>query len=112
MPDQRTKPVVIIKPKAMSKADIRRMNHAGITVVEAESPESIRFLDPPPFDRDQQERAAISLSRILLTTGNNNTPYYRQTIAEMYVKILLEGTPLEQRPVAPVAQVPTAKKQP
>lgn len=86
------------------------MNRAGITVVEAKNPDKIRFLDPPPFDRDPQERAAISLGRVLLTTGTHNTSYYRSTIAEMYVKMLIEGGALESRTIPNVPDVPTTKR--
>lgn len=107
---ERVRPVVIIEPGAMSKRDISRMNKAGITVVEAKNPPAIRFLDPPPYDRDDQERAAISLCRVLLTQGATNTQYYRSTIAEMYVKLLMEGHPLEARAVEPVKAVAPAPK--
>lgn len=107
--EQRTRPVVIIEPGAMSKRDVERMNKAGITVVEAKNPPAIRFLDPPPYDRDQQERAAISLCRVLMTNGSANTAYYRSSIAEMYVKLLIEGKALDERPVPSVAAVPPAR---
>lgn len=110
MSTERTKPVVIIEPGAMSKRDVAKMNKAGITVVEAKNPEAIRFLDPPPFDRNAQERAAIELCRVLLQSGSIGTSYQRYNIAEMYVKLLLEGSPICERHVPSVAQVPTQKK--
>ncbi len=102
-PEKRVQPVVIIEPGAMTRKDINRLNKAGIVVVEAKNPPSIRFLDPPPTDRKEMERAAIKLCRVLLTEGTYASTYSRQTIAEIYVKLLLQGMPLEG------VSVPTVK---
>lgn len=111
-PEKRVNPVVIIEPGAMERRDINRMNGAGIVVVEAKNPPSIRFLDPPPTDRTEQERAAIQLCRILLTQGSSGSNYCRATIAEMYVKLLLEGMPLQgvSVPVVKPIEAPPVKR--
>lgn len=102
---QRTKPVIIIEPGAMAKRDIDKMCRCGISVIEAKNPPAIRFLDPPPFDRDRQERAAIALCRILLTHQSKG-PFYVSDISQMFCKLLMEGDALSSRAVEPVTQVP------
>jgi hypothetical protein len=96
----------------MSPKDVKRMNGAGIVVVEAKNPPAIRFLDPPPTDRNEQERAAIQLCRVLLTQGSSGSNYNRATIAEMYVKLLLEGMPLQgvSVPVVKPIEAATVKR--
>src|SRR4051812_37592022 len=108
-PEKRVNPIMIIEVGAMAPKDIRRMNGAGIVVVEAKNPPAIRFLDPPPTDRNEQERAAIHLCRILLTQGNYATTSARSTISEMYVKLLLEGMPLQGVAVPPVKPIEAAQ---
>jgi len=103
---ERTKPVIIIEPGAMSKKDIKKMNACGIAVVESKNPEAIRFLDPPPFDRSKHERAAIALCRILLTSGNSGTSYQRYQLSEKYVELLIQADALDERTPEPVKNVP------
>lgn len=98
------KPIIIIQPGAMSKRDVKRMNDAGITVVEAKDPQSIRFLDPPRASYAEQERAAISLCRTLLSNGSASTQYYRSTISEMWVAALLNGGALKNMEAVPAVK--------
>jgi hypothetical protein len=107
---ERIKPVIIVEPGAMAKKDIAKMDKAGITVVEAKNPQNIRFLDPPPCDRNDYERACIKLSRFLLTAGAINTQYSRYNISEFFVKALLDGIPMEQQTVQPVTPVQSTTK--
>ena len=96
-----TKPILILPPGAISKEDLAKLNDNGICTVEAADPSKIKFLDPIPSmkDRTKIEDAAIALSRRLLSWDvPNNVSVTKADAAQMYVKALIEGTCLSDKP--------------
>ncbi len=99
-------PLFILARGEMSKGDIAKLNEFGFLTVEAKDPSKIRFAEPPPGDYTEMEKASIRLTRWIM--GNNsNATFYKSTIVEKFVQILLEGSPL-----APVPQPEPPKKVP
>jgi hypothetical protein len=110
-PDKRIRPVIIIPPKTLSKKDIKKMSENGFCVVEAEDPSKVRYLDtPPPYDYSDQERAAIQLCKVLLSSGVPTTNWQKMTITEKFIELLIKGSPLQAAQPQPVATVPPATK--
>lgn len=106
-------PVVIIKPGAMTKEAQAAMNRAGITVVEAKDPSAIRFLNPPSPNRTAQEKAAIELCRVLLTSeGLTMSDSYKDFTAKLYIQCLLKGSAFEKLTVPSVPAVPPTPAKP
>lgn len=68
MSESRMKPLFLVKPGTMSRADIRRAEKlAGVCIVECADPEGSRYSDPPiDAEIDVQARAALSLLRVIL----------------------------------------------
>jgi hypothetical protein len=97
------KPLFIVKPGTMSRADIKRAEKlAAICVVECSDPDAVRFLEPPPdAGLDVQARAALSLVR-LVTNGTG--PYQRGELLKWFVDQILnfKGAPATVPPVHPV----------
>lgn len=100
------KPIVIIPVGAMTRRDIRRLEAAGIIVAEAKDPPSVRYLEPPSPDRTAQERALMALARLILRSSTLH--WARSEAAEMYVKMLLDGAPLQGQAVPHVTPAKTA----
>ena len=92
------KPMMIVPPKTFSEGDLQLLRDNGICIVETADPAAVRFVDPLPVvsSRSEMERAAIALSRKLLTKGH--CPWNDTTlgdIARMFADLLLEGTSLD-----------------
>ncbi len=68
---EKLKPVVILPPKSMTKADMQQLREAGICVVECKKPSEVRFLDPPPCGYELRNQAAI---KMFLKIVNNEVP--------------------------------------
>lgn len=100
---QKLKPLFLIKPKTMSRADIRRAEKlTGIVIVECEQPESARFLDAPPdAGLDVQARAALSLMRYIVANGSGATAtFYKGDLTRFFIDALLTApTPKSVAPV-------------
>jgi hypothetical protein len=91
------KPMIILPPDVMDKEEIKKLNDNGMCVVVAKEPSKIKFVDPIPAasSRTHMENAAIALSRKLLNwPWEKNASIYKGTVAEMYITLLVEGTPL------------------
>lgn len=74
----------------------------GLCVVCAKDPTQVKFLDPIPAEaqRSKIEHAAIKLSRMILNGDWNRSVYPslgKKEFAELYMEILMEGTPLDRR---------------
>jgi hypothetical protein len=93
------KPLFLIKPKSMSRRDIKRAEAGGFIIVECSEPEAARFLEPPLMaNLDEQARAGLWLMRFVT---ENQGPYQRADLTRNLVKILMDG----HRPAA----VPSVK---
>ena len=95
------KPMMIIPPNTMSQSDIKLLRENDVCVVVAKNPANVRFVDPIPVlsSRTQMEHAAIQLSRRLLNgqmAFNDFGDTNRNKIANLYVQLLVEGTPLDR----------------
>lgn len=95
------KPMMVLKPGAMSDAHMELLRENGMCVVVAENPADLKFVDPLPVcsSRTQIEKAAIRLSRIILAGhwGNysSSNAIGRSEAARIYVDLLIEGTTLD-----------------
>lgn len=92
------KPIIIIPPDTMTSEDIQKLNDNDLCVVVSKDPSKVKFVDPIPsaLQRTKVESAAIALSRkILRWPWDKNTCLYKGTVAEMYVELLVTGTPLD-----------------
>jgi hypothetical protein len=101
-------PLLIVKPKTMSRTDIRRAEKlGGICVVECADPETARFVEPPVhMGGDAMAVAAVSLVRYVLAQSSGSVTITPNQIARWYVDILLKGSsPATSPSVAPVASV-------
>lgn len=92
------KPMIILPSDVMSKDDIEILRANNICVVVATDPSKVRFVDPIPAQssRTDIENAAIKLSRKILSGHFNEDS--TKTFAQMYVSLLVQGTPLDSRP--------------
>jgi hypothetical protein len=106
MPDA-MKPILILPPDSMSAEDIEKLNANGICTVVCINPAAVKFLDPIPSaaGRGKVEQAAIGLSRKLLNwqwigNSNLNADYRldRKDICQLYMDVLMRGTPLSAEP--------------
>jgi hypothetical protein len=97
------KPLFIVKPGSMSRADIRRAEkQAFICVVECDAPDAVRFLEPPPnAGLDVQARAALSLMRFVT---NGVGPFQRGELLKWFVDAILnyKNPPASVEKVLPV----------
>lgn len=102
------KPLFIVKPKTISRRDIKRAEeHAGICIVECSDPDSTRFLDPPPAaDLDVQARAAISLMRMI--NKSSAVQFQRSELNKWFVDMMLDWK--AQPATVPPVQPPKASK--
>lgn len=96
------KPIIIIPPKLMSAEDVKLLADNGLCVVTAKDPALVKFLDPIPAEAQGSkiEHAAIKLSRMILNGDWNRSAYPslgKKEFAELYMEILMEGTPLDRR---------------
>jgi len=107
---ERIKPLFIVKPKTMSRRDIKRVEKlTGLCIIECAEPESCRLLEPPvDAGIDVQAKAALSLMRYIIndvTVSNTNGSYYKATLIMRFVDAIVNAS----RP-APVAGVKSVKK--
>ena len=91
------KPIMILPPNAMSKADIDLLNTNDLCVVIAEDPALVKFVDPLPAQssRNEVENAAIQLSRRLL---HSDSVHSRGDVTKIFVDLLTKGTPISAGP--------------
>jgi hypothetical protein len=95
------KPMIILPPDTMSEEHIKLLRDNELCVVVAKDPAKVKFVDPLPVvsSRTKIESAAIQLSRIVLngTWGHWSTMgcIGRDTMAKIYVDLLMDGTPLD-----------------
>lgn len=94
MSDSKIKPVIILPNGEMSREDIAQLREIGFCAVEAEHPDSVRFLAPPPESYGPQERAAIKLARYIMSQSRG-TQFERSSLVEKLAQCLIEGTPLQ-----------------
>lgn len=96
------KPMIILPLGCMSKENLKILNDNGICVVEAKDPSKVKFVDPIPSisSRTDIERAAIQLSRKIMTHPDNGGFDYkngiqRSDIVKLYLDFLMKGTALD-----------------
>jgi hypothetical protein len=99
----RFKPVIVLPPDQMSREDINELRTAGFCVVEAKDPSLVRFIEPPVVSVSDQERAALSLCRMLANPSKRESVFSGGTIAASLCDLLLNDGRLT--PVAPVPSV-------
>lgn len=94
------KPIIILPPDAMSEEHIKLLRENELCVVVAKNPAVVKFVDPLPVitQRTKVEAAAIALSRKVLNPGFWTSNDTRQLMAQTYVDILINGTPLQKGP--------------
>ena len=95
----KAKPLFLVKPDTMSRADIRRAERlCGICIVECKTPDEARFLDPPlDAQIDVQARAALALTRIVVQ--HQETTFTRSTLLKWFVSHLTDQAPGAVTPV-------------
>ena len=88
---RRIMPALLVKPGAMSKRDIARLERlGGILAVECADPESAKFVEAPFHgDIDDLSRAAMELLKLVLVQPNPD--FTRATLTKWYVDILVSG---------------------
>lgn len=93
------KPMIVVPPKNISDKDLRALRENGLCVVEAKNPSAVKFIDPIPAlsSRSQIENAAIQLSRKLLS-GDLVGHEYKKEVANLFVSLLVKGSPLDPNP--------------
>ncbi len=97
---KRMRPVIILPKGEMSAEDMARLNANDFCVVEAEHPENVRFMEPPPEGYTGQERAAIRLCRTILDQGRHAN-WSGADLIQRLVHYLVAGTPLGPPPAPP-----------
>lgn len=106
-PPQRMKPVIVLPKGCMTKEDIRTLRENGFCCVEAEKPDLVRFIEPPPMGYSVQEQAAVKLCRFL-RLSSHSSPWSYSTVMTKLAEIMIEGSPLAVVPtvltVPPVQQ--------
>ena len=98
--DQKMKPMIILPPDAMSAEDVDLLRANGLCVVVAKEPSLVKFMDPIPAvsSRTAVENAAIQLSRKIIGKGYWTSTGTRESLAALYVDLLVAGTSLDPRP--------------
>lgn len=92
MAEMKFYPLLLVKPKTMTRADIRRAEKlGGICVVECSEPETSRFVEPPALiGGDVLAHAAITLTRFIMSQPSP-MKFDRNEIAKWFVDLLLKG---------------------
>lgn len=93
---ERIKPLFLVKPKSMSRRDIRRAEkEAGIVIVECEEPQTTRLLEPPiDQEIEVQARAALQLMRYVLNnTAGPTTTFYGSNLVKFFVDAMIYQPP-------------------
>lgn len=88
-------PILIVPKRSMTKADIRLLRLNGICVVEAQEPSAVRFIEPPMMGYSHEERAAIKLSRFLMSMDNTSNCRDRHDIRSAFAHYVIQGTSLD-----------------
>lgn len=107
-PFGKARPLFIVKPKTMSRTDIRRAEKlTGICVVECDDPASVRLLEPPiDAEIGLQARAALKIFRMMVNGGQHNTVTYNKSdVMRWFLDMLIAGSPIPEPP-----RVPPVKK--
>lgn len=94
MSEPRIKPVIIISKGELSPEDIALLRENQFCVVEAENPDDVRFMEPPPQGYSAQETAAIKLARYVVSYGNPDVNFTRRGLVDLLCQYMIEGTPL------------------
>jgi hypothetical protein len=105
--EQRIKPVMILPRGEVSPEDIALMRENGFCVVEAQNPDAVRFMEPPPNGYSEQEKAAIALCRHLMKFQPDVT-WTKREVGHMLAQFFIEGSPLQY--VEPAKQVERVKR--
>jgi hypothetical protein len=102
-------PLLLVKPKTMSRQDIRRAEKlGGICVVECAEPETARFVEAPlHVGTDALAGAALALVRFLQGQPQGSN-FGRNEIAKWYVDFILKSAGPAGTPAVPT--VPPVKK--
>lgn len=95
----RVKPIIVLETGMMSEDDMNRLRDNGICVVESESPDMVRFVDPPITGYDKMELAAIELFRRCIS--QDGWQLHRKTLAEQWALILMDGEKMAKLPTVP-----------
>src|SRR5262245_57081515 len=105
------KPVIILPCEAMSKEDIELLRANDICVVEADDPDAVRFMEPPPSgDYDVVDRGAIELGRWILAQSPTDQYTCTVLVAKLARAIVLARQQVESQSVSSVPQITRAKK--
>lgn len=90
----RVKPVIVLPKGELSPEDLQLLRDNGFCVVEAEHPDAVRFMEPPPQGYTTQEQAAIKLCRYIVNYENQNVSFDRRSLVDLLCRYMIEGTPL------------------
>lgn len=91
----RVKPLFLVKPGAITATDIERAEReCGICIIECETPDAVRLLEPPiDAGIDAQASAALSLTRMVLNhEGNSYTTFTKAGLIEWFTRALMYGS--------------------
>lgn len=98
------KPMMILPDDLMTQEQAGILRANGICVVTCKDPARVKFVDPLPVvtSRNEVENAAIRLCRMLMNwqwpngvTFGDQTSIGKNTVAKMYVDLLLQGSSLD-----------------
>lgn len=101
------KPIIVLPPDAMDKANIAMLRRNGICVVICQKPEQVRFVEAPIGSQDRCERAAVSLFRHIAS----RTDAYcdRSKLLATFAKFVVAGTELDPVPAVKINQPQSAE---
>lgn len=85
------KPVIIVRTGHVEPHGIADLRANGICCVEAEDPDQVRFLEPPPGGYGIAERAAIELFRRVIGSGKTESLWTKGEMACLYARLLLDS---------------------
>ncbi len=100
MSEEKMRPMIIAPEKLFPPESLDLLRKNGICIVECSDPSKVKFVDPLPAvsSRNEMERAAIKLSRILLNgQWGQYTPSSRADFCRIYIDCLTTGTELDSR---------------
>ena len=95
----RVKPIIVLETGMMSEDDMNRLRDNGICVVESETPDMVRFIDPPVTGYDKMELAAIELFRRCMS--QSGWQLQRKSMSEQWATILMDGEKMAKLPSVP-----------
>lgn len=94
----RVKPVIILPKGELSPEDLERLRDNGFCCVEAEHPDEVRFMEPPPAGYEKAEQAAIQLCRYIVNYEKRECHFERRQLVDLLARYMIEGTPLSALP--------------